>query len=1025
MSKTPEHGYWRSLAELRRDPEYVEHASDEFAENAADSPADEIGTMSGLSRRRFLALAGASTALAAAACDQMDDRGEIVPWVDQPEGAPVGESRAYASVLLGYPGAPPVLITTREGRPIKLEGNPDHPASNGALGGYGQSATLQLYDPDRVARPRRGESDATWTDANAAIRGALEQAKSQRKEILLITSGVVSPTTRALIDDFRRAYPTTRHIAIEIDRPADIMEARAQVLGTASLPVVQWDRADVVASIDADFLGSDGSTTDQAGFASRRRPEAGPMTRLWSVEGALSITGSNADHRVRLRPSLQPKFLLGLLHEIAVERRVGTLANDSAVASALSGITLDGVVAELGLDAAAVNALADDLVAHRERGALLVGRKLPPAAHAVAAAINASLGNEGGAITAHTRAPDVSSDREISDAVGAMSAGRVGVCLALGANPAYLLAPDADFAGALANVPMLATAALVPNETASASHWVLPLAHDLESWGDTDIHEGTLTLQQPGMLPLHEARQAEDMLLAWMTPATEQPTTYHDYLRNRWQREVYPALGAASPFDRVWTAALHDGLVNIPRRMPGTPRLSAAALAEAVRTLARLESPGIDVVLAPGHAVYDGRFANNGWLQENPNPVTSQVWGNGAVIGPAFAERNGIADGDAVVVSVDGRSVTLPAVVQAGCADDTALIELGYGRRQAGRVGTDVGADAGALASIAGGLSKRLYTGGAISAAAGAEVALVRTQEHHNAHGRPLVIEGSSQQYAEHPDFVQESIHNAGELPAQANWSEPYETGNRWGMAIDLSVCTGCNGCSVACYAENNIPVVGPEQVARGREMAWIRIDTYYRDDADDPKVVHEPMMCQHCENAPCEVVCPVAATVHSPDGLNEMIYNRCVGTRYCANNCPYKVRRFNFFNWHEDLATPQELVFNPEVTIRSRGVMEKCTFCVQRIRQSQHDAKEEGRELADGDVKTACQQACPSDAIVFGDLNDEVSAVGKLAKTPRGYRVLGGLDTRPRVTYLAKIRNPHPDLADGSGNENGGGHYG
>jgi MoCo/4Fe-4S cofactor protein with predicted Tat translocation signal len=1015
MSSTPDHGYWRSLAELRNDPDYVERAANEFSEHAAESPGEDVGELTGISRRRFLALAGASTALATAACDSLDDRGEIVPYVNQPESTPAGEPRLYASALLSYPGAPPVLIQTREGRPIKVEGNPEHPASRGGLGGYGQSATLLMYDPNRVRSPQDRDQQATWDEADDAIVSALSSAAQNRKTILLITPSTISPTTRNLIADFTGQYPTTKHLSLETFHTENVREGRNSALGTDTLPTVMWNRADVVLSVECDFLGSEGTAGSQRGFAERRSPEhdAG-MSRLWSIEGPLSLTGSNADHRLRLRPSAQPELLLGILHEIVVAQSIGPLAGNRSVTSALANHSLDGVITELHLDAAVTSALVADLISHQGRSAVLAGARLPASTHSIVAAINASLGNEGSTIIATPAKQNVSTFGEIAQVTAELDAGGVDVVLNLGADPVYSLPRELRFGEALRKAATVVSAVLVPNDTSAVSGWVLPLAHDLESWGDTDTHHGTLTLQQPAILPLHEAAQSEDILLRLMgqrDTETGEIASYYDYLRARWQTEVIPSLGSASPVEQVWNAALHEGFITTRSRMPGAARLDASAVVGAVNSLSSTGHSGTDVALVPAHALYDGRFANSGWLQENPNPITAQVWGNAANMAPTFAEAHGIHDGDAVSISIDGRSVTLPAVIQPGYAEDTIAIELGYGRTVAGDVGSGVGVDATPLVGITGGISTWLYTGAEVAKTSDS-FEVVRTQEHFNVQGRPILMEGSLAEYQEQPDFVEHLQHAESELPPQADWPEQYKTGNKWGMAIDLSLCSGCNGCTVACYAENNIPVVGPEQVAKGREMTWLRVDTYYRDDPDDPKVAHQPMLCQHCENAPCEVVCPVAATVHSPDGLNEMIYNRCVGTRYCANNCPYKVRRFNFHNWHEDLISPQELMHNPEVTVRTRGVMEKCSFCVQRIRKTQHDAGAEDRAIRDGELQSACQQACPTDAIVFGDLNDTQSKVAKLADNPRGYKVLGTLDTQPRITYLAKIRNLHPDLA-------------
>jgi len=1007
MSRRPEQRYWRSLAEHARNPDDVERTSHEFSPHAVSPPTDE-DMPSGVSRRRFLALMGASAAMGAAGCGRMDGRGEIVSYVDQPEGTPPGVPRFYASALPGTPGAPPVLVTVREGRPVKLEGNPEHPASGGALGAFAQAAIFSLYDPDRIRTPRRNGAETTWQAADSTIRDALAQAVRDGKRILLFTPALTSPTARQLVADFTAAYPTARHLPVEIFHSGEAAAGQTQAMGIGAPLRVDWDRADVILSLEADFLGPWGSSADPQGYAARRQPD-GRMNRLWCVEGAMSVTGSNADHRLPLRPGLQGKFLLGLLHAVAVEHGLGPLAGRGDIVRALQPFALGKIAGELGLEVPIVQALIRDLTDGRGRGAVLAGAGLPAAAHALAAALNVSLGNVGSAlVNAGGVIPPVASATDLAEAIAEMASGTVAVVLNLGANPVYALPADLKLAGALSRAPLVVSASLVADETAGAAHLVLPAAHDLEAWGDADCHAGTLTLHQPVIQPLFEARQTEESLLQWLPKGASSPATYYDYLKTRWQRDVYSKQQSASVFGRFWSAALHDGFVPVSAEAALPPAIRLEGVRAAIA--AQVSPSGTDLVLAPSYHVYDGRFANNGWLQEMPHPITSHVWGNGVLMGPAAAAALGCEDGDAVSVSIGGRAVKMPAIVMPGVAEGVVQVSLGHGRRAGGSIGTGIGVAASVLRTNAGGLSPWIYTGAAVARADG-KIPVVRTQEHHDIHGRHLVVEGDAAHYREHPDFVRE-IAPVDTSRSPGGWA--YQTGQKWEMAVDLNLCTGCNACVVACMAENNVPVVGPDQVARGREMHWIRIDRYYSGSPDAPqtvRVAHQPMLCQHCDNAPCENVCPVAATTHSTDGLNEMTYNRCVGTRYCANNCPYKVRRFNYFNNHEDLASPQELRFNPEVTVRSRGVMEKCTFCVQRIRTAQQAARRDGRKLRDGDAVTACQQACPAGAIVFGDVNDPESRIHALSQSPRGYNVLGELGVRPAITYLAKIRNPHPDV--------------
>jgi len=500
---------------------------------------------------------------------------------------------------------------------------------------------------------------------------------------------------------------------------------------------------------------------------------------------------------------------------------------------------------------------------------------------------------------------------------------------------------------------------------------------------------------------LFSARQCEDSLLRWLPPTPGRPGDYHEYLKSRWRNEVYTRRPTEIDFERFWNISLHEGFITATTGFLQPQDLRPEAVLEAIGEYARPSPSGIDLVLTPSPRVFDGRFANNGWLQELPHPVTTQVWGNGALMSRATAQRLQCREGDVVRLTVERRSLKIPALIEPGMADDLISIDLGYGRRIAGSIGSSVGVDAGTLRKNVADLSPWFYTGVGVETT-GESSRIIRVQTHFSIEGRPIIKEASASAFRSHPLAESEA-----ESRPHVLWSY---RGYHWAMVVDLTACTGCGACSLACTAENNIPVVGPEQVSRKREMHWMRIDRYYSGSPDNPSAVYQPILCQHCDAAPCEKVCPVAATVRSPEGLNEMVYNRCVGTRYCANNCPYKVRRFNFFNYHKQLVSPAELVYNPEVTVRNRGIMEKCTFCVQRITAAKHRAKIEGRKIRDGEIQTACQQACPAEAIVFGDLNDPQSRVSQLTKETRAYHVLDDLGVRPSVTYLAKIRNPRLD---------------
>ena len=796
-----------------------------------------------------------------------------------------------------------------------------------------------------------------------------------------------SPSFRALIDRFTRAYRNVTHLSV----------APAAVPGEERVtPGIDWEKTDVVLSLGADFLGGAGSIADKAGFASRRNPEAaGGMNRLWVAEGAMTLTGCNADHRIRVRPSKLTKLAHALVGELAS-------AHGLPSASSMAMPSPAEVAGEIGVEVTVLRTLAKDLAEHPGRAIVFAGKGAPESVRAAVAHLNGQLSAPVSA-SSGVHLPAVSSWEEVEAVVRDLNSGQVAVAIDLGANPAYAIPPAAGFSDALAKAGLVVSSSLSADETSVLARIVIPASHDLESWGDSDRHSGSVLARQPVIRPLmqFDSRQIEESLLRWLP---EPPfATYREFVMDRWEREVYAAVRPVSSFMEFWQTALHDGFVSVETVRPA---------GQASSTSSNAAGSGCDLLVLPSPSTYDGRFADSGWLQEKPHPVTTQVWGNGAVISAATATRLGLSEGDAVRIDVAGRALTLPALVEPGTADDTVVIDMGYGRSAAGPVGTDVGANVLALMGH-GGLSNWLYTGATLEKAGGS-VDVIRLQEHNNMHGRHLVVEGSSEHYAEHPEFVTELLEQPA-VPSPGGWL--YATGHKWEMAIDLSACIGCGACQTACMSENNIPVVGPEQVARGREMHWIRIDRYYSDDEDNPQGAFQPMMCQHCDNAPCENVCPVAATAHSPEGLNEMAYNRCVGTRYCANNCPYKVRRFNFFNYFDEgrigaTESPNELRFNPEVTVRSRGVMEKCTFCTQRIASARQTAKVEGRPMRDGEAVPACAQACPTKAITFGDINNPDSRVGMKTAIPRGYNVLGEVGTSPGITYLAKIRNPHADLA-------------
>ena len=946
--------YWRSLDELSGAESFQEQLHREFPEGASELPE-------GVTRREMLMLLGASLSMAGlASCRRPVEK--IVPYVTAPEEIVPGIPRHYATTMPFGRSAYGLVVESHEGRPTKIEGNELHPATAGRSSVRIQAAILGLYDPDRVQHVRHGDKDATWAEL---VQAWTELEKTHLADggakLALLTPSFSSPTKARLLDAFRARFPQALVAVHEPVSDENILAATP-----SAHPVLHLDKASVIVTLDADILGNDPEDVRHiAGFAAGRRAaiDGQPMNRLWAVEAGYSITGAMADHRARLASKHIP-----------------------AVVDALRGNA-----AEIpGVEKAWLDAMAKDLSANRGKGLVVAGPGQPPAVHAAVHALNAALGNIGNTITYHeTKDAAVPSRASLATLSNAMSAGSVATLVILGGNPAYDAPADLDFAGALKKVASVIALSDHHDETASLSGWVVPRAHFLESWDDARAVDGTVSVVQPLILPLFGGKSATE-LLGLLATGKDQPG--YDLVRETWK----PVLGEVG-FDKSWSRVLHDGLLA----NTATPAITPAGT-----TPPGVEVPSgdVEVHFRPSPYLHDGRFANDGWLQELPDPVTKLTWDNPALVSPATAKKLGVADEDLVTVSVRGKSLTLPVTIVPGQADDTVMLTLGYGRTKVGRIGTGVGANAYALRTMA----SPDVDSGSIAKTSGS-VKLSPTQEHGSMEGRPLIREGTLAEYKHDPAFAQEAV----ELPKlESMWTEKsYETGHQWGMTIDLNSCVGCNACVVACQSENNIPIVGKDQVRRGREMHWVRVDRYFEGTPEKPRMIFQPVPCMQCENAPCEQVCPVAATVHDDEGLNVMVYNRCIGTRYCSNNCPYKVRRFNFFNYTKDTPELLKLAANPDVTVRSRGVMEKCTYCTQRINAAKLDAKLAGRALADGDVKTACQQACPADAIQFGDLRDEKSKIVANKKDPRNYALLAELNSKPRTTYLAKVRNPHPDL--------------
>jgi MoCo/4Fe-4S cofactor protein with predicted Tat translocation signal len=980
--------YWRSLESVAETPEFQEFVHREFPSNASEF-TDPVG------RRGFLKLMSASLALAGVSACTVQPTELIVPYVRQPEEMVPGKPQYFATAMALGGVATGLLVESHEGRPTKIEGNPDHPGSLGATDVFAQGSVLTLYDPDRSQAVLQLGEIRPWTGFITAVKSALQgQSASKGAGLRILTETVSSPTLAAQIQSVLAVYPEAKWIQWEA-LPRDHARAGGRLaFGEYVAPLHDFTNADVVLSLDADFLAADGPANLRAArqFSSRRRAEAAgdQLNRLYVAEAAHSVTGGKADHRLPIKSSQVEAFAR------AVAARVGV--------AGISGTAPAG--AEQMVDA-----VAQDLQAHRGRGLVLAGDAQPPAVHALAHAMNAALGNSGQTVT-YLPTPEAVPSEQLADLralVADMNAGRVQMLVMIGESNPVLTAPaDLNFADALGKVPLRAHSGLFYDETATLSHWHVPAAHYLEMWSDARTIDGTVSIVQPLIQPMYGGKSAHELLATF----SETPDKGgYDIVREFWQAQPQGSPDAAA-FEKAWRGWLHEGVIAGTAFAPLTVT-PAADLAGRLTTAPAVAGTEVNFRLDP--TVYDGRFVNNGWLQELPKPMTKLTWDNAALLSPRMAEQLGVENGDLLEVRHDGRLLRAAAWINPGHAADAISISVGYGRTRAGRVGNGTGFNAYALRG-----SSNPWFGAAEIAVTGDHYQLVSTQDHWALEGRNVVRSAHLEEFKQTPNFVGGMEHLKLNDGITLMPHKEY-AGYAWGMAIDINACTGCGACVVACVAENNIPVVGKDQVSRNREMHWLRVDRYYSGDLDNPDTYFQPMTCQQCENAPCEVVCPVAATVHSDEGLNDMVYNRCVGTRYCSNNCPYKVRRFNFL-LYQDWNTPQyKMQRNPDVTVRSRGVMEKCTYCVQRINAARIQAKREEREIRDGEVVTACQAVCPTEAIAFGNINDPNSRVARLKAGPLNYSVLAELNTRPRTTYLAAVRNPNPALPSHPGV---GGHH-
>jgi molybdopterin-containing oxidoreductase family iron-sulfur binding subunit len=921
---------------------------DEFPEGAAEWPP-------GFDRRGFIKLLGASLALGGVAGCMRRSNGRIVPYVTPPEDALPGIPQYYATAVPVEGFARGILVESNLGRPTKIEGNPDHPESLGATDAATQAAILQLYDPERSQAPLRLGERQSWQAFEADWNSRREDFLASRGAgMALVTEPSTSPSLRRQIGLFKAAFPEARwyqHTPL------------ASYAVDGMQPDYDFADARVVLSIGSDcFFHHPASIRYARGFASGRRVENGPIeaSRFYAIEATPSVTGVLADIRLPASPM-----------------RIAAILNAVAAALGDAAPSFDGLSAD---EASFASAVAVDLQTHAPHVLCVAGDEQSIEVKRWALAINGRLGARGMRLIPAVRSDgDPASAGNIGDLSASLTSGLVKALVILGSNPGHTSVGFRGIGGLVAKLPFSLHLGEYADETAALCAWHLPEAHFLEAWGDLRAYDGTPTILQPLIEPLFGGRSALEVL-GFLRQAP--PVNGYQMVRDTWQAGV-------SGFEAAWSRWLRQGVADPGGRSSRGTQPGKARAVPQLSYDAGLQ--GLSLILAPDPSVLDGRWANNAWLQELPRPLTHIVWDNAALVSPSFAARLGASNGDLLKLECGPSTVEAAAWVMPGQADDCVTLSLGYGRTRAGTVGNGRGFDAYILRTD----EDSWIVPGLRIAKTGRTYPLVSTQSHFSMEGRDIV------RVVERDNLVRRSAEDRPSMyPA---WKRGAYA---WGMSIDLSTCLGCNACVVACQAENNTPVVGKDQVSRGREMHWIRIDQYFEGDPAKPRVLSQPVPCMHCETAPCELVCPVGATVHSSEGLNEMVYNRCVGTRYCSNNCPYKVRRFNFLDYRTRRDSTENLQKNPDVTVRERGVMEKCTYCVQRINQSRIAAEKENRPIRDGEIRTACQQACPVEAIAFGNISDPGSGVSQRKADPTDYSLLGELNTRPRTTYLAKIRN-------------------
>lgn len=1001
--------YWKGLEELNKTPEFVENNKSEFAEPL---PIEDVLSEAGLStvtpRRDFLkALGFGLGAVTLAACQKAPVH-KSIPYLVRPEEVVPGIPNYYVSTFKGNS----VLVKTVVGRPIKIEANPNAGIFNQGTDAQAQASVLDLYDVSKLKNPLQKKQnvleETTWADLDKFVKGELNKVQASGKKIRVVASSLNSPSAKAVVADFTAKYPTAKLVQYDPVSYTGILKANENSFGKAVLPKYNFDKADLIVSFAADFLGTwisgEEFTSQYVTNRNHKSLEKGKMSRHFQFEAGMSLTGTNADTRIALKLSEEGPALIALYNAITGASLAGAGLPDNTTADK------------------AIKLVAKELVQNKGK-ALVVAGSNDVSVQTLVNAINVAIGSYGTTIDLDNACKRYEgNDAEFALLVDEMNKGEVGAVFFMNSNPAYDAINAKSFTDGLAKVALKVSFSDREDETAELCDAVAITPNYLEAWGDANTYEGYYSIVQPTINPVFNSRQAEQSLLVWADAPVQD---YYQYVRNYWEKNILPAAG------KTWKDVLQTGVIASAPKAAGTYgfSLSLDAVAAAIVASSKALKKDIELQIFETIPMRDGKQANNAFLQELPDPVTKVTWDNYVALNPKQAEKLGYKEFEVVSIKgSNGYSIDLPVLFQPGQAMGTASVALGYGRVKAGKAGNNVGKNAYPFLSYTNGTLK--YATTATLSSTGSTEVLAQTQTHYSFEGRNIVREASFKSFLKDP-MAGSGNHHKHKVYDLWTTDKHEMLGNNWVMAIDLNACTGCGSCVVACNVENNIPVVGKDEVRRRREMHWLRIDRYYSfndvehgsvtkekeiahlDNLENVSVVHQPMLCQHCDHAPCETVCPVLATVHSSDGLNHMAYNRCVGTRYCANNCPYKVRRFNWFNYWNDSRFDNylnneftQLVLNPDVTTRSRGVMEKCSMCIQRIQAGKLTAKLEKRPLKDGDIKMACQQACSANAIIFGDKNDPNSEVSKALRSERTYYVLEEINVEPGIGYMTKIRN-------------------